>query len=182
MARGKGEIWEITIWPISPDSPVHKLGLCNNWIYYISSWKWRELYDRIWLWWSGEDLREEISETNVLSFGHCPNYPPPPARNLGNFSLLKIVSKSIWAMPKRKGVSSGESLLTGQCISSIAKNNTDLTKASRIWVTIVMQMIGWARLLKTNQKRKVYFQDRNLFKKANEKEKSKFLVLVGVTW
>ena len=70
----------------------------------------------------------------------------------------------------------------GQRIWSTAKNNTDLTKASRIWVTIVMQMIGWARLLKTNQKRKVYFQDRNLFKKANEKEKSKFLVLVGVTW
>ena len=35
MARGKGEIWEITIWPISPDSPVHKLGLCNNWIYIL---------------------------------------------------------------------------------------------------------------------------------------------------
>ena len=33
----KGEIWEITIWPISPDSPVHKLGLCNNWIYILDT-------------------------------------------------------------------------------------------------------------------------------------------------
>ena len=40
------------------------------------------------MWGSGEYLREEIPETNVLSFGHCPNYQPPPARNLGNFTTI----------------------------------------------------------------------------------------------
>ena len=34
---------------------------------------------------------EDIPEKNTISFGHCPNYPPPinPARNFGNNSSFK---------------------------------------------------------------------------------------------
>ena len=45
-------------------------------------------------------LREGITEEN-LSFRHCPYYPSP-CRSCGNFFTFKKVSKSVWAMPKRK--------------------------------------------------------------------------------
>ena len=36
---------------------------------------------------------ENFPPKNILSFEHCPNYPLPPAHDLGDFFTFKKVSK-----------------------------------------------------------------------------------------
>ena len=78
-------------------------------------------------------LKENFPPKNILSFEHCPNYPLPPAQDLGDFFTFKKVSKSkrvkidfwqggppIWAVPKKSVFFSGKK----------RKNNVDLCQSS----------------------------------------------------